>query len=259
MNLSRLVLASLLWVGCTDYSMTGYTIKTIGDTGGEGETEGATDENGDGSSASSSGSGSTTSEDDCDEVGVVMDVDSVSTLQDAFGLPMVRDGLTLDGPNAPDGWRPTTVDVLVMLPDWYFDWYADEDTITIEVYDSATPTGRPWRLAQRVRKSQLDWEPLRLPADADWSGDDRDQIAAWMSFDFSDQIPSGSFVTPELFVAVGWDGMGFPNVGYSNFELPCEANWTDYGDGRWSQNSGRDCSWPMMRIQYERIVPDDCE
>ena len=265
MSIARISLLALLASGCSDYGMTHYTIKTSDDTGApadEPDSEPAeeVDEEPEPAEPSEPGEGSAVPEDDdCDDEGVVFDVDSVSTLQDAFGLPLVRDGLTLEGPSGSDGWRPTTVEVMVMLPAWYFDWYADENTISIEIYSDSSPQGRPWRIDQRVRKADLNWSDLRLPADADWSGDDRDQVAAWMTFDFSDLIAPGEFTSPDLFVSVGWDSLGYPNVGYSNFELPCAANWTDYGDGSWRQNSGQDCSWPMMRISYEKIVADDCE
>ena len=264
MTTSRAIMLLALSCGCSDYGMTHYSIKYADDSGSAPEVEDAADapeaDTPDPVEESpEDGSGAVVPDDDCEEEGVVFDVDSVSTLQDAFGLPMVRDGLTLEGPSTSDGWRPTTVEVMVMLPSWYFDWYADENAITIEIYPSATPQGRPWRIEQRVRKAELDWANLQLPADADWSGDDRDQVAAWMTFDFSDQIPQGAFTSPDLFVAVGWDSLGFPNVGYSNFELSCVANWTDYSDGTWKQNSGSDCSWPMMRISYERLVSEDCD
>jgi hypothetical protein len=260
------MLISAFALGCSDYGMTHYTIKYADDTGTAPEevdvvdTPAPTEEAEEVEEPEPEGNGSALpADEDCEEEGVALDVDSVSTLQDAFGLPLVRDGLTIQGPETPDGWRPTTVEVMVMFPAWYFDWYADENTVTVEVYQGASPSGRPYRLDQRVRKADLSWAPLRLPANADWSGDDRDQIAAWMTFDFSDQIPPGSFGDSELFVAVGWDSMGFPNVGYSNFELACAANWTDYGDGSWRQNTGADCSWPMMRISYERIVSEECD
>ncbi len=263
MTITRAILLTAAISGCSDYGMTQYTVKYGDDTGTaealeETETPVADAEES-GSEPAGDASGSTLPEDDCDDEGVVFDVDSVSTLQDAFGLPMVRDGLTLEGPSTADGWRPTTVEVMVMFPAWYFDWYGDENSISIEIYPSSSPQGQHWRIDQRVRKANLDWADLRLPADADWSGDERDQVAAWLSFDFSDQIEPGALTSPDLFVSVGWDGLGYPNVGYSNFELPCAANWTDYGDGSWRQNSGTDCSWPMMRISYERIVPEDCD
>jgi hypothetical protein len=265
MSITRITLLAAILSGCSDYGMTHSTVKYVGDTGSpdepaEQDAPAEPDVAAEPDEAQDPGEGAAVpEEEDCEDEGVVFDVDSVSTLQDAFGLPMVRDGLTLEGPDASEGWRPTTVEVMVMLPAWYFDWYADENSVSIEIYPSSSPQGRPWRLEQRVRKADLSWSDLRLPADADWSGDDRDQIAAWMSFDFSDQIAPGELTSPDLFVAVGWDSMGYPNVGYSNFELSCTANWTDYGDGSWRQNSGSDCSWPMMRISYERIVAEDCD
>lgn len=263
---SRSMLVAVFAFGCSDYGMTHYSIKYADDTGSAPEevdaveTPDAPEQVEEEPERESEGSGATVPDDeDCEEEGVALDVDSVSTLQDAFGLPMVRDGLSIEGPNTTEGWRPTTVEVMVMFPAWYFDWYGDENTVTVEVYEGSSPSGRPYRLDQRVRKADLSWSDLRLPANADWSGDDRDQIAAWMTFDFSDQIAAGSFTGSDLFVAVGWDSMGFPNVGYSNFELACAANWTDYGDGSWRQNTGSDCSWPMMRISYERVVSEDCD
>ena len=242
MSRSAALLASLFTLACSDHRLT-YTVKEIpADTGAPLDEEPTPDE-----------------EDDCEEEGVVLDMDDVSTLQDAFGLPTVRDGLSLEGPVTDSGWRPTTVEVQVMLPAWYFDWYEDENAITVEIYAGSTPSGTPWRVTRQVRKAELDWQDIRLPANADWSGDDLDQVGAWMSFDFRDQIPAEAFSGTDFFVAVGWDSLGFPNVGYSNFEMPCVANWTDYGDGHWSQNSGNDCSWPMLRISHERTVTEECD
>ena len=36
--------------------------------------------------------------------------------------------------------------------------------------------------------------------------------------------------------------------------LDCAQNWTDYSSGSYVQNSGQDCSWPMMKIEIEAIV-----
>ena len=45
-------------------------------------------------------------EDDCVENTTGFDIEEVSTLQDAFGLPYVRDGLTLDlDLNTDEKWR----------------------------------------------------------------------------------------------------------------------------------------------------------
>ena len=110
------------------------------------------------------------------------------------------------------------VQVLVMYPDWYFDFYDDSNTIKVSVYDSATPNSAPYKVEKRIQKSDLTWADLRLPSNADWSGENLDQVAAWVDFDFSDLTPLEGFTSDRYFVAVEWDDMGFPNVGYSNFD-----------------------------------------
>ncbi len=198
---------------------------------------------------------------ECTETSTGFDIEEVSTLQDAFGLPGIRDGLSLSvhPDQLADGWRPVAVEVLVMYPAWYFEFYTGTNTLSVHVYGASTPSGQPYSLELPITTAGLDWQPLTLPHGADWSADDREQVAAWLRFDLSDVIPPGAFVDPEYFVAVGWDSMGFPNVGYSNFELDCAANWTDHGSGMWKQNSGQDCSWPMLSIELESVTEGDCE
>ena len=241
----RLVVCTLGLVGCSEYNFETYG--TVPPTPEEETLQEPAPE-----------------EDDCIESETGFDIEEVSTLQDAFGLPNVRDGLTLEVSEAftSDGrtWRPVGVDVLVMYPDWYFDFYDDSNDIQVSIYDSATPSGTPVSVRRTIKKSDLSWSPLLLPADADWSGDNRDQIAAWVHFDFSELTPTEGFQSDRYFVSVEWDDMGFPNVGYSNFELSCQQNWTDYGNGQWKQNTGDDCSWPMFKIDVEtRTEGEDCD
>jgi hypothetical protein len=203
-------------------------------------------------------------DDDCIESSTAFDIEEVSELQDAFGLPLVQDGLMLGlGAGAIDGdqtWRPVAVKVLVMYPDWYFEFYDDSNELTVNFYPQATPTvAAPLSKTVVIKKSELQWEEILLPANADWSGDDREQMAAWLTFDLRDVVPESGYTTDEYFVSLGWDTMGFPNVGYSNFELNCPQNWTDYGTGAYVQNSGQDCSWPMMKIEIEVLSPGDCD
>ncbi len=249
----RTIVSSLLSlsVGCTEYKVGALPPDLAGvlDTGAP-----ATDDAPDAPDA----------EDDCVEGSTAFDIEEVSTLQDAFGLPRVRDGLTLavDAGNIDGGrtWRPVAVKILVMYPEWYFDFYDDSNALTVNFYPSANPTGSSAisRTVQ-IRRDDLSWEALRLPPDADWSGDDRDQMAAWLEFDLRDVVPSSGYTSTDYFVSLGWDSMGFPNVGYSNFELNCPQNWTDYGNGSYVQNSGQDCSWPMLKIEIETLSPGDCE
>jgi hypothetical protein len=202
-------------------------------------------------------------EDDCVESSTAFDIEQVSALQDAFGLPQVRDGLTLhideESLGSDRTWRPVSVQVLVMYPEWYFEYYDDSNSLAVNFHPTATPSASSaFTRTIQVRKADLDWSPLTLPADADWSGDDRQQMAAWLEFDLSAIVPESGFTTTDYFVSLSWDGMGFPNVGYSNFELNCAQNWTDYGVGSYVQNSGQDCSWPMMKIEIETLSPGDC-
>jgi hypothetical protein len=202
-------------------------------------------------------------EDDCVESSTAFDIEEVSALQDAFGLPRVRDGLTLELDastlQGDRSWRPVAVYVLVMYPRWYFDFYDDSNELTVSFYPRSNPMGAPFSKTVQIRKSELDWAALLLPPDADWSGDERDQISAWLEFDLRDVVPEEGYTTTDYFVALGWDSIGYPNVGYSNFELNCSQNWTDYGNGSYVQNSGQDCSWPMMKIEIETVLPGDCE
>jgi hypothetical protein len=203
-------------------------------------------------------------EDDCVESSTAFDIEEVSGLQDAFGLAQVRDGLMLElDESYLEGertWRPVSVEVLVMYPTWYFDFYDDSNELSVNFHPTATPAGSAaFSKTIQIRKSDLDWSPLTLPAGADWSADDLNQMAAWLEFDLSDVVPETGFRTTDYFVSLSWDSMGFPNVGYSNFELNCAQNWTDYGSGSYVQNTGEDCSWPMMKIEVETLSPGDCE
>ena len=203
-------------------------------------------------------------EDDCIDSESAFDIEEVSTLQDAFGLPLVQDGLSLsvdESYNQPGKtWMPVSVEALVMMPDWYFDFYDDSNALTLHVFDSPTPNGGThYEKRIQIRKSDLNWQALTLPANADWSGSERNQIAAWLTFDLTDVIGDEGFENTDYFVGVEWDDLGFPNVGYSNFEMPCNKNWTDYGNGAWRQNEGQDCSWPMFKIEIARYTEGECD
>jgi hypothetical protein len=249
MNRSILLLTPL-FLACSDYSI--ITVEKGGYTGVDEEetvleSDGYTEE--------------VEEEDDCTENSVGFDIEEVSNLQDAFGLPYVRDGLTLElDLNTDERWRPTNVEVLVMFPDWFYDFYDDSNRLTIHVYDSENPTGStPYSSSKTIIKSEHTWESILLGPDADWSGSDPQQRGAWIDFDFSSIIPENGFDSSRYFVAVEWDQVGFPYVGYSNFELNCTQNWTDYSDGSWRQNEGQDCSWPMFKIEVERTYEGDCD
>ncbi len=204
----------------------------------------------------------------CVESADGFDVEAVSTLQDAAGYPDARDAVVLDFDAAalPEGatWRVTRVDLLAMVPEWVFDRYEGGDALRVDVWDADRPRGQgDWHVSRAIDPSELDWERTSLPPDAFWASqrDELQQRRAWMSFDFADVIPEEGMGAGAYTVAVSWNGDGLPTIGYSNFNLACSRNWTDYGDGAWTLNSadgdGDACSWPMMRVAIETRTPTD--
>ena len=207
----------------------------------------------------------------CVDDGDGFDVEEVSTLQDAAGYPSNRDAVVLDFDDSelgPDGtWRVTRVDLLAMVPEWVFDQYEGGDVIRVDIWDAEQPDGPgDWYVRQAIDPSQLDWSEERLPSNAHWASmrDELDQRRAWWSFDFSDVIPEEGMTSGKYAVAISWGDRGLPTLGYSNFDLDCSRNWTDYGDNSWTLNSAdgdqNECSWPMIRVGVETrtVVEGSC-
>jgi hypothetical protein len=207
----------------------------------------------------------------CVEKGSGFDIEEVSVLQDAAGYPDNRDAVVLERSigelQTGESWNITHIDVLAMVPEWVFGDYSGGDVLTIELYDADSPVGaEPFRVSRAIDVDALEWEKLRLPETAFWAGirEELDQRKAWMRFDFEGVIPEGGLNSAQYTVAVSWASKGLPTIGYSNFNLDCGKNWTDYGDGAWELNSadgdGSECSWPMLRVGVEtRTFAEDCD
>ena len=205
----------------------------------------------------------------CVNTNNAFDVEEVSVLQDAAAYPGARDAIVMDFDSgdfaADEGWRVVTVEALAMIPVWEFDTYGDNADITIEIYDANNPnTVTPWTVTQTIKRSDWEWREVRLPDDAATAGQtfDFDQMRAWVSFDFSDLIPESGMTSDQYLVSVAWADSANLAVGYSNFNLACDKNWTDWGDG-FSLNSTTanafECSWPMFRLELEtRKYEDNC-
>jgi len=205
----------------------------------------------------------------CVEAGGAFDIEAVSTLQDAAGYADARDAVVLDyddsaiGPD--DTWRITRVDVLAMVPERFFEVYEGGDVLRVDVWDAERPEGDgAWFVEQAIDPSALNWETVTLPSDANWASQTGDfaQRRAWMPFDFTELTDVEGMTAGRYTVSVSWGREGLPTIGYSNFNLACSQNWTDYGDGQWTLNSadgdGAECSWPMLRVEVEtRTVSDE--
>lgn len=204
----------------------------------------------------------------CVEEGGAFDIEEVSTLQDAAGYPDARDAVVLqyDASALAEGesWRVTRVDVLAMVPEAVFDRYAGGDVLRVDLWDAGRPEGDgTWSVEQAIDPAALEWDAVTLPPDAYWAGQrgELQQRRAWMPFDFSEVTDVAGMTSGRYAVSVSWGEKGLPTIGYSNFNLACSQNWTDYGDGAWTLNSadgdGAECSWPMLRVRVETRTLDD--
>ena len=193
------------------------------------------------------------------------DIEEVSVLEDAMGLPSGHDAVIVDYDTSelPEGasWRVASVDVLMMIPAASFESYSNEVKLAIEVFDAASPVGQQaYVVEQTLDKTSLTWEDVTLTNPQEtW---DLQQKRAWWTFDFSDAIAETGMSSTTFVAGVYWKYGGAPTVGYSNYNRPCDRNWTDYGDGTgWVLNSERDggvglfdpnsCNFPMLRVNVE--------
>ena len=66
------------------------------------------------------------------------DIEEVSILQDAFGEPLLQDALIfekeVDHLQAGEYWRPYSVEIMVMLPVWFFYEYNEFNCETNEFF-----------------------------------------------------------------------------------------------------------------------------
>ena len=199
----------------------------------------------------------------CSSTDPAFDIEEVSSLEDASGPGVAfADGIVLEFPseNLPDGaqWRITGVDILVMIPTDLFDYAVDGVPMTIEVFDrnelsDPTPT---WSVSQALTIGDLEWE------DHTFDGNSANALftdykKAWWNFDFNDETLQQYMENNQYIVAVRWDDIWEPTVGYSNYNRPCDKNWTVYtslGSEDWVLNDDSDrqeCSWPMFKVNTQ--------
>jgi hypothetical protein len=190
------------------------------------------------------------------------DIEQVSVLEATEQLRGGADAVILDHdasqlpPNST--WRVGHVDVLVMVPTWAFNGYPgslglSSVGLTVQVWDARTPVDpqKPaYVLRQVLNPAALTWESVTLPEGSFRKG--------WWTFRFTDPaqpVITAPMSSQQFLVGVRWDESSEPRLGYSNFNRPCDRNWTDYGTGTWNLNSTTgqpsSCSWPMLRVGTE--------
>ena len=201
------------------------------------------------------------------------DIEEVSSLEDTMGLSGGHDGVVInydDSALPPGGsWRVGSVDVLLMIPASQFDYYPTNIRLGIEIFDGDSPaTTRPWYVEQTVDTSALEWTTVNL-SNPDRASE-RTQLQSWWRFDFSEAIPETGMQSTTFVVSAAWTESSLPTIGYSNYNRPCDKNWTKYDDlTGWVLNSERgnlfgatnpnSCNWPMLRVNVEeRHEADSC-
>jgi len=195
------------------------------------------------------------------------DITEASVLQDTQGYWGMHDAVVLsfDTSSLPAGaaWRVKSVEIMPMIGDSSFSSYVDGQAVSVEVWDDDNPlTATPWTVTQTFRKDELEWSDVYLSSPA--STFEFNQKQAWWRFGFDDVIPTTGMAGETYLVGVSWPSDSVPTLGYSNFNNPCDANWTDYADGfGWVLNtgttSGNECSWPMLRVNLEVLqVASEC-
>ena len=197
----------------------------------------------------------------CVNTNDAFDVEEVSVLQDAAAYPGTRDAVIMDFDSgdfaADEGWRVVTVEALAMIPTWQFESYSDNEQLSIEIYDSNNPNdSTPWIVTQTINRADWEWREITLPDDAAIAGQsfDYEQMRAWVSFDFATTIPDSGMTSDEYLVSVAWSANSNLAVGYSNFNLACDKNWTDSGSGfilNSTTANALECSSPMLRLEHE--------
>ena len=215
-------------------------------------------------SAMLSSCGGDTLHEACKYTEAAFDIEEVSVLEDATGWSGYHDAviLTYDPSGLPPGgtWRPSSIDVLAMIPSSEFASFPQSVTLGVELFDANQPTpARRFIVWQTFDKNALTWTPVTLTSPTEAT--ELTQKRAWWTFDLTKVLPETGMVSTTYLAGVVWPDNGrLLKVGYSNFNRPCSQNWTDYADGLGWQlngnNGGNTCNWPMLRVAVEVTDPE---
>jgi hypothetical protein len=201
-------------------------------------------------------------------------IEEVSQLELVHAVEGGADGVLLTADTSkldPDAaWRVGPVQLLVAIPKADFATYPKDVTLAVQVWDGFDPTrSQPWTIQQTLDTSKLEWTESRTSKDTldDFGLPTQTSVVvktAWWTFDFSKVIPDSGMTSPKYLVAVKWTSGNLPIVGASQFNRPCNLNWTDYGpyaylagqQSGWVLNPATEstCSWPMFKVATQSIT-----
>jgi hypothetical protein len=224
----------------------------------------------------------------CTESGDGFDIEAVSALEGNIAWQGTSDGvvLTYDDPRlletpttgeAAPSWRVSSVDVFVMLSEREFNAYTDDAVLEVQIHDGANPSQTvPYTLRQTMVRDALVWAPetLAVPPEGPRVDDgfgfpaineETRYFGAWWRFDLREIIPETGMDNTTYFLGLHWPTGAAPLVGYSLYNRPCEANWSNYDQANppyigapssgWQSNAARgevvECNWPMFKVNTE--------
>jgi len=207
----------------------------------------------------------------CTSRAPAFDIEEVSTLESAWGSEwwvadaIVLDSVPLENPEAT--WRVVSVDVLVMVPTSHMDgtsaWPSDFEgaPLTVEVFDAGDlndSSAQSWSLTQTLNTAELTWTNHSFQTMT--NALETEYKMAWWNFNIAGETSDAPMTSDQFAVGIRWPQASVPEVGYSNFDRPCSANWQVNADGskKWQHNSetagdSNDCSWPMFRVETEVV------
>jgi hypothetical protein len=207
----------------------------------------------------------------CTSRAPAFDIEEVSTLESAWGSEwwtadaVVLDSLPLENPEA--SWRVVSVDVLVMVPKSHMDGSSPSPSdfegapLTVEVFDTNDlndAEAQKWSLTQNLNTADLTWTPHTFSTET--NALETEYVQAWWNFNIAGETSDTPMTADQFAVGIRWPQYSVPEVGYSNFDRPCDANWQVNAGGTttWQHNSdtsGNDstCSWPMFRVETEVV------
>jgi len=191
-------------------------------------------------------------------------------------------------------WRVGTVSVLIGVKKEELSALKSGAKLTVMVWDGDDPTdGDGWELSQTLDPDELDWDAIEeskavdddvdiaiggygCKSDGDCEANETCikhktlgevcaeaptwKLAFW-EFHFDQEIPEGGMSGKKFMVGLRWETDERPSVAYSDASMPCNGNWSDYGQGDGWVSNGKtsdkdECSWPVLRISSAAKDPE---
>jgi hypothetical protein len=132
--------------------------------------------------------------------------------------------------------------------------------LTVEVFDTHDlneAEAQKWSLTQNLNTAELTWTDHTFSTAT--NAFETEYVQAWWNFNIAGETSDAPMTAEQFAVGIRWPQLSVPEIGYSNFDRPCGANWqVNTGESKWQHNSDTadddsTCSWPMFRVETEVV------